>query len=57
MSQSGRKSLFKSSAIVSLATMLSRVLGLIRDMVFAWLFGAGGAHDAFFVAFKIPNFL
>ncbi len=37
--------------------MSSRVLGLIRDIVFASLFGAGGAHDAFFVAFKVPNFL
>lgn len=37
--------------------MLSRVLGLIRDVVFAVLFGSGGAQDAFFVAFKIPNFL
>lgn len=39
-----------------MATMLSRVLGLVRDIVFAGYFGAGGAQDAFFVAFKIPNF-
>ncbi len=38
-------------------TMLSRVLGLARDMVIARYFGAGEAADAFFVAFKIPNFL
>jgi len=38
-------------------TMLSRVLGLIRDVVVAGYFGASGASDAFFVAFKIPNFL
>ena len=38
-------------------TMLSRVLGLIRDMVIARYFGAGTGADAFFVAFKIPNFL
>jgi putative peptidoglycan lipid II flippase len=38
-------------------TMLSRVLGLVRDMVIARYFGAGEAADAFFVAFKIPNFL
>ncbi|GGX55202.1 putative lipid II flippase MurJ [Saccharospirillum salsuginis] len=37
--------------------MASRVLGMVRDAVFAILFGAGGAMDAFFVAFKIPNFL
>lgn len=37
--------------------MLSRVLGLVRDVVFAMVIGATGAADAFFVAFKIPNFL
>ncbi|WP_245756642.1 murein biosynthesis integral membrane protein MurJ [Amphritea atlantica] len=38
-------------------TMLSRVMGLIRDVVVANYFGAGSSADAFFVAFKIPNFL
>lgn len=38
-------------------TLVSRVLGLVRDMVLARLFGADAAMDAFFVAFKIPNFL
>lgn len=38
-------------------TMLSRVLGLARDVVFAHLIGAQSGADAFFVAFKIPNFL
>ncbi len=38
-------------------TMISRVLGFVRDIVFARLFGADAATDAFFVAFKIPNFL
>lgn len=37
--------------------MVSRVLGLARDVVFAWYIGAAGGADAFFVAFKIPNFL
>lgn len=37
-------------------TMLSRVLGLLRDMVFARVIGADALADAFFVAFKIPNF-
>lgn len=37
--------------------MLSRVLGLVRDMVFARVIGAGAGADAFFVAFKIPNFM
>lgn len=49
--------LFKSTAVFSGLTMVSRVLGFVRDMVFANLFGAGAATDAFFVAFKIPNFL
>ena len=38
------------------ATLLSRVLGLLRDVVLANLIGANGNADAFFVAFKIPNF-
>jgi len=38
-------------------TMISRILGFVRDMVFARFFGADAATDAFFVAFKIPNFL
>ena len=37
-------------------TLLSRVFGLLRDIVFAALFGASSGADAFFVAFKIPNF-
>ena len=56
--KSGHKQggLLKSTGIVSAFTMLSRVLGLVRDVVIANLFGAGGGADAFFVAFKIPNF-
>src|SRR5690625_5974184 len=38
-------------------TFLSRILGLIRDIVLARLIGASPLADAFFVAFKIPNFL
>ncbi|MCK9469634.1 MAG: murein biosynthesis integral membrane protein MurJ, partial [Porticoccaceae bacterium] len=38
-------------------TMMSRVLGLIRDVVLARVIGADGLADAFFIAFKIPNFL
>ncbi|MEO6696869.1 MAG: murein biosynthesis integral membrane protein MurJ [Gammaproteobacteria bacterium] len=37
-------------------TMISRVLGFVRDMVIARLFGAGTGADAFFIAFRIPNF-
>src|SRR5687768_12216032 len=38
-------------------TLLSRVTGLVREMVYARYFGAGALMDAFLVAFKIPNFL
>ncbi|MFW2178404.1 MULTISPECIES: murein biosynthesis integral membrane protein MurJ [unclassified Moraxella] len=48
--------LLKSTAIVSLFTMLSRILGLVRDMVLMSVFGTGGMMDAFLVAFKLPNF-
>ena len=51
------KKLIKSTAVVSAMTLLSRVLGFLRDMVLARVFGASVATDAFFVAFKIPNFL
>jgi len=47
----------KSSLVVSLMTFISRILGLAREVVFAAIFGDGAAADAFFVAFKIPNFL
>lgn len=47
----------KSAATVGVAVMCSRVLGLIREQVFAGLFGAGFANDAFVVAFRIPNLL
>ena len=49
--------LLKSTAIVGGMTLVSRVLGLLRDMVLARWFGADAGMDAFFVAFKIPNFL
>lgn len=52
-----RGGLLRATGIVSLLTMASRVLGLLRDIVLAQFFGAGLASDAFFVAFKIPNFL
>lgn len=48
--------MLKSSLVVSAATMLSRVLGLVRDVVMANLLGGTNAADAFYVAFKIPNF-
>ncbi len=49
--------LLKSLAAVSSITMLSRVLGFVRDTLVARIFGAGLATDAFFVAFKLPNLL
>ena len=52
-----KSSLLRSSLLVGTMTMLSRVLGLARDVVVANYFGASGSADAFFVAFKIPNFL
>lgn len=50
-------SLLRSSAVVSLMTMLSRVLGLVRDILLARFIGAGGDADVFYIAFKVPNFL
>src|SRR5476651_2599196 len=49
--------LLKALAAVSSMTLLSRILGFVRDTVVARAFGAGVATDAFFVAFKIPNLL
>jgi putative peptidoglycan lipid II flippase len=49
--------LLRSSAVVGSMTLLSRVLGLLRDVVMAAVVGASANADAFFVAFKIPNFL
>lgn len=49
--------LLKSLATVSSMTMISRVLGFVRDAIIARFFGAGMATDAFFVAFKLPNLL
>ena len=43
--------------LFSIGTLISRILGVARESVFAWLFGAGFATDAFNVAFRIPNFL
>ncbi|MDO9239199.1 MAG: lipid II flippase MurJ, partial [Methylicorpusculum sp.] len=51
------KEILKSTFTVSGMTFFSRVLGFIRDMLIARYFGVDSATDAFFVAFKIPNFL
>jgi len=47
----------RAAGVVGFFTLLSRILGLVRDMVVGYLFGAQGAADAFFVAFRIPNLL
>ena len=49
--------LLKALATISGMTLLSRVLGFVRDFVIARIFGAGMLTDAFFVAFKLPNLL
>ncbi len=53
------RKLLKSTAVTGGMTLLSRISGLLRDVVFANLLGAGAgiAADAFYVAFRIPNFL
>lgn len=50
-------SIVKSSGVVGALTLVSRVLGFVRDVLFAVVFGAGAHMDAFLVAFKIPNFM
>ena len=55
MSEAAR--ITKAAGTVGAATLLSRILGFIRDVVVAWFFGAGLAADAFFMAFTIPNLL
>lgn len=54
---SALKTIFKASSKMASATMISRVLGLVREQVMASLFGASGLSDAFFVAYRIPNLL
>jgi len=48
--------LWRSTVIVSAMTMLSRILGLVRDVVLLNVFGAGKDFDTFVVAFRIPTF-
>jgi putative peptidoglycan lipid II flippase len=52
-----RTSVARAAGVVSAATFLSRLLGLVREQVFAAQFGAGFAVDAFQVAFRVPNLL
>lgn len=52
-----RVGLLRSTAVFSSVTFLSRISGLVRDQVYAGVFGASPAMDAFVVAFRIPNFM
>ena len=50
------RSVIKSSSHFGITTLISRISGFVRDILFANYFGASSSTDAFFVAFKIPNF-
>jgi putative peptidoglycan lipid II flippase len=52
-----KKKVAKAAGKMSLATFISRILGFVRDMIFALYFGATGLSDTFFAAFRIPNLL
>lgn len=52
-----RQSLLRSTSLVSVMTLFSRMMGFVRDMLIAKMFGAEAGMDAFIVAFKIPNFM
>ena len=49
-------SIIKSSSHFGITTLISRITGFLRDVLFANYFGASASTDAFFIAFKIPNF-
>ena len=57
MSMDRKPGLLRSTAVFSSVTFLSRITGLVRDQVYAAVFGASPAMDAFVVAFRIPNFM
>jgi len=52
-----KRAIIKSSGVISFATNLSRILGLVRDVVIARFFGTGMLAQAFIVSFRIPNML
>jgi putative peptidoglycan lipid II flippase len=54
-SASPSSALARSAGVTGIATLTSRILGLVRDQALAALFGAGSDMDAFIVAFRIPN--
>lgn len=51
------KSLIRSVSVVSSMTFISRILGFVRDLIAAQIFGVNASVDAFYIAFKIPNFM
>lgn len=51
------KHLFRSTSLVGMLTLVSRIAGFMRENIFAIVFGATGQMDAFVIAFRIPNFL
>jgi len=53
----GRDRIARAAGTMSIATLLSRILGYLKDMILARYFGATGLSDTFFVAFRIPNLL
>ena len=54
---SENKSIVKHAGYVSIGTTISRIFGFLRDMLVAYLFGAGMVADAFYAAFRIPNLI
>ncbi|MCL4478612.1 MAG: murein biosynthesis integral membrane protein MurJ [Deltaproteobacteria bacterium] len=54
---SSKSDIVKGAGVVGITTLISRILGLIRDITFAYFFGAYTSADAYFVAFRIPNLL
>ena len=54
---SGKGRIARAAVVMSAATLISRILGFVRDMVLAFYMGATGLSDAFYVSFRIPNLL
>lgn len=52
-----KRGLLRSTSLVSGNTVISRILGFLRDMIWAQVFGASAGFDAFIVAFRLPNFM
>ncbi|MDA2917968.1 murein biosynthesis integral membrane protein MurJ [Desulfobacterota bacterium AH_259_B03_O07] len=52
-----KEEITRSASLIGSLTLLSRIMGLVRDMVITYFFGAGAQTDAFYVAFRIPNLL